>query len=48
MLLKVCIRVLVMYYLEMHQEVERVGMHGRDAHGRTSRASGRNDLKIVP
>ena len=48
MLLKVCFNQLVMYYLGMHYEVERVGMRGRDAHGRTSKASGHNELKIVP
>ena len=39
---------LVMQYQRMHQKVKRVGMRGRDAHGRTSRASSQNDLKSVP
>jgi hypothetical protein len=47
-LLKVCFRQLVMYYVEMHYEVKRVGMRGRDAHGRTSKASGHNEHKILP
>ena len=37
-----------MYYLGMNYEVERVGMRGRDTHGRTPKAIGHNDPNTLP
>ena len=47
--LKVRIEQLELYYLGMHEEVERVvGTPGHDAHGRMSKASGQNDSRTIP